>query len=140
MYFIFSIIKNPFNHHYFKNRSSLCYFFASAVNRTISTNSAHSTSLNLKWWPPIWSVFLDGEFQDSMDSYGTQGIAVRILLVMRPITPPRQLWQYSHRRKPGCHMLGVLKICLNCGLNVFTKRITHSNRWAVAPSFSIVLL
>ena len=29
----------------------------------------------------------NGEFQDLMDSYGTQGIAVRMLLVMRPKTP-----------------------------------------------------
>ena len=29
----------------------------------------------------------NGEFQDLMDSYGTQGIAVRMLLVMRPRTP-----------------------------------------------------
>ena len=58
----------------------------------------------------------NGEFQDLMDSYGTQGIAVRMLLVMRPRTPTTTtLTVFPSKKKPICHMLGVQKIYLNYG-------------------------
>jgi len=58
----------------------------------------------------------NGEFQDLMDTYGTRGIAVRMLLVMRPKPPfTTTLTVFPLQKAKTSHMLGMQRKYLNYG-------------------------